>query len=384
MSARIRPLVRKAHLWLGLSLGVLFALLGLTGSALVFYIEIDEALYPVAQVQQAVAAADWNSPVWDRVLATGREQWPAEGGEFSFEVTGEPGPIPARYYPPSQHHGHHAEREMVWFAADGSSILRSATWGDYLMSWIYELHMHLLAGELGSQIVGWSGFAVVLLLASGIWAWWPRGALRKALAFKRNAVPLRRLYDLHKTTGLWSALLLFLLALTGALLAMPDIKAQLFTATIAEPDPVPAPQLAKSSGEQVPLTQALAAAQAALPDARLAFIDVPAGGSDPIRMRVQVPGDPHRRFPGSFVFIDQYSGEVLAVHDVRQGNAATATAKWLRPIHDGSIAGLPTRILAVIVGLMPTVLLVTGLLHWRRRRIARLRHNQFHQKEITQ
>src|SRR5690606_33806940 len=120
-------------------------------------------------------------------LAAGRENWPARGGEFSFEVTGEPGPIPARYYPPAGHDGHHAEREMVWFAADGSRILRSATWGEYLMSWLYELHMHLLAGELGRQIVGWSGFAVLVLLATGIAAWWPRGSLRKALAYKRRA-----------------------------------------------------------------------------------------------------------------------------------------------------------------------------------------------------
>ncbi|MFM2372531.1 MAG: hypothetical protein RIS85_2253, partial [Pseudomonadota bacterium] len=43
---RARTIVRKAHLWLGLGLGALFALLGLTGSLLVFYQEIDAALHP--------------------------------------------------------------------------------------------------------------------------------------------------------------------------------------------------------------------------------------------------------------------------------------------------------------------------------------------------
>lgn len=380
MTIRLRLLVRRFHLCLGLSLGLLFAVFGLTGSALVFYLEIDRALNPVTEAKAAQPVPGWQSPVWDRALATGRKHWPDAGGEFSFEVTGEPGPIPARYYPPSPHHGHHAEREMIWFSSDGLSIVRSATWGEYLMSWLYELHMHLLAGETGRQIVGWSGFAILFLLGTGIAAWWPRGSFRKALAFKRKAVAQRRLRDMHKHAGLWSALLLSFVVLTGALLALPGIKTQLFTTFITRPDTVPAPQSAQSAGTQIPLRRALTAAHRALPGSRLAFIDVPSGGSDSIRMRVQVPGDPHRRFPGSFVFIDQYSGEVLAVHDMRRGNASTSTAKWVRPIHDGSIAGLPTRILAVLIGLIPAALLVTGLLHWRSRLLARQSHSNLHQK----
>lgn len=375
---RPRLILRQVHLWLGLGLGVLFALLGLTGSALVFYIEIDQALNLPAASQGAGPAAGWQSAEWDRALATGRQHWPERGGEWSFEATGEGGLIPARYYPPSEHHGHHAEREMVWFTADGRTIARTATWGDYLMSWIYELHMHLLAGEIGSQVVGWFGFVMLALLISGIATWWPRGSWRKALAFKRRAVSQRRLRDLHKHFGLWSALFLFLLVLTGALLALPDVKANLLSVAIARPDVVPKPVSTQESGYQISIRQALNAAHQALPDARLAFIDVPDGGSAPIRFRVQVSGDPHRRFPGSFVFVDQYSGRVLAVHDVRRGNAGTATASWIRPVHDGSIAGLPTRILAVLIGLSPTALLVTGLLHWRRRRTARRHKPSIH------
>ncbi len=372
-TVRFRRVVRQLHLWLGLGLGLLFALLGLTGSALVFYTEIDAALNMPRLVTVDDAAPDWDSPVWDQALATARSRWPEPGGKWSFEATGEAGLIPARYYPPSQYHDHHAEREMVWFSPDGRSIERTATWGDYLMSWLYELHMHLLAGETGRQIVGWSGFLMLIALGSGIATWWPRKSWRKALAFKRNAVPQRRLRDLHKLVGLWSSVLLFLLALTGALLALPDVRTQILAAAIAEPDVVPHPRSSKPSDVQVSIAQALHGAHRALPGARLAFIDVPVGGLDPIRVRVQVSGDPHRRFPGSFVFIDQYSGEVLAVHDAGQGNSATAIVAWIRPLHDGSIAGIPTRILAVMMGLAPTALLVTGFLHWRSRRIARAR-----------
>lgn len=93
-------------------------------------------------------------------------------------------------------------------------------------------------------------------------------------------------------------------------------------------------------------------------------------------MRVQVPGDPHPRFPGSYVYIDQYSGKVLAIHDLRDGNTSVQTAKWIRSLHDGSIAGTFTRVLAIIAGLIPLALFVTGVLHWRRRVARRTQHRR--------
>lgn len=359
-------LLRQFHLWLGVTLGGLFALVALTGSVLVYYIEIDAALHPEISQPSTGTAPGWGSDVWQTALETGRRHWRDTDGKWSFEVTGTAGAIPARYYP-AAHAGHHAPRQMVWFSADGTRVLRAEPWGGYLMSWLYELHMDLLAGETGTQIVGWSGVAMLVLLISGIWVWWPRGSWRKALAFKRKAAPIRRLRDLHKLPGVWSMVLLFILAGTGVLLALPTVKTQLLSATIAAPDKVPDPQSSASTGQQIPIRQALAAAQSAMPGARLAFIDVPGKGSEPIRFRVQVPGDPHARFPGSFVFVDQYSGRVLAVHDVRKGNASTTTAKWIRVLHDGSIAGTATRILAIIMGFVPLTLFVTGLLHWRER-----------------
>lgn len=367
-SARLslRLILRRLHLWMGLALGGLFALVGVTGSALVYYLEIDGALHPEIAQPTDAPVAGWDSILWQRALETGKARWPEPGGRWSFEVTGEGGAIPARYYGPDAV-GHHPKREMVWFSADGSSVLRAEPWGGYLMSWLYQLHMELLMGETGAQIVGWAGVAMLALMILGLWLWWPRGSWRKALAFKRNAVPIRRVRDLHTLAGVWSAGLLIVLVATGILLALPTVKTQLLTASIAAPDEVPSPESTSSSGRQIPIRQALTVAREHVPGTRLAFIDVPIGGSAPIRVRVQVPGDPHSRFPGSYVFVDQYSGEVLAVHDVRNGNAASATAKWFRPLHDGSIAGTPTRILAILVGFVPLGLFVTGVLHWRRR-----------------
>lgn len=366
-----RDLARRVHLWLGLSLGMILVLLGITGAALVFYIEIDDLIHREVRVEAAAPAPSWTSPVWDRALATGRGRWPNADGTWSFEVTGKGGSIPARYYPPSNHQHHHAEREMVWFSGDGREIVRAEPWGGYLMSWLYELHANLLAGETGRQIAGWSGFAAAILLVSGVISWWPRGSWHKALAFKSHAVSIRRLRDLHKLSGLYSLLLLIVVVVTGAFLALPEVKSQILATAIKAPNPIPAPLSVATNGRQISVNHALAAASRALPEAQLAFIDVPGQGREPFRMRVQVPGDPHRRFPSSFVFVDQHSGRVLAVHDIRRGNASTIAASWIRTLHDGTVGGVAVRILFAVLGVVPAFLFITGLLRWSRRLSAR-------------
>ncbi len=354
-----RVAIRRVHLWLGLSLGLLFAVIGLTGSALVFYVGTDEALHPDVRSDARAPATRWTSPAWDRALATGQERWHGAGGKWTFEITREGDAIPARYYPAP---GHHGNRMMVWFSADGTRIVRAEPWGGYLMSWLYQLHMALLAGNVGGQVVGWSGVAMLLLLVSGVVAWWPRGSWRKALAFKRDAAPTRRLRDLHKLSGLWSMALLFVLVATGVLLALPAV-----TQTLFQPAAIPTPKSVDGGAGRITIVRAFRIAHRALPGGRIVFVDVPGARDIPVRVRIQVPGDPHQRFPGSYVFIDQRGGRVLAVHDVRRAGTGTFLVSWIRTLHDGTIGGLGTRILAVLLGFVPSLLFVTGILHWLRR-----------------
>ncbi|WP_394652669.1 PepSY domain-containing protein [uncultured Sphingomonas sp.] len=70
-ATRARILVRRVHLWLGLSLGLSFAVLGLTGSALAFYTGIDAALHPVVEARPGDAPPGLASPAWDRAQEPG-------------------------------------------------------------------------------------------------------------------------------------------------------------------------------------------------------------------------------------------------------------------------------------------------------------------------
>lgn len=361
---RVRILVRRLHLWLGLSVGALFALLGLTGSALVFYEAIDAGLHPQIVVDAAGAAPSWDSPVWDRALETVRARWPERTGAWRFEASGRPGAIPARYQPPGA--GHHGRRVMVWLTPDGREVLREADWGSYLMTWLYDLHMELLAGAAGRSVVGVSGLLMLALLLSGLWAWWPRGSWRKALHFKPDAVPIRRLRDLHKLTGLLGLPLLLMLTGTGVMLALPDESNAVLARTLGPVAKAPAARSSTDRGDSITLARALAVARTAMPQGRLAWVEAPGRPDGVFMVRIQQPDDPSFRFPHSQVFVDRYSGALVATQDRTRFGTANRVNNWLHPLHDGSAGGIGLRLLAVIAGLAPAALFVTGWMRWRR------------------
>jgi uncharacterized iron-regulated membrane protein len=374
---RLRPIVRHIHLCLGLTLGALFALLGLTGSALVFYQEIDAALHPALEVSATGPVPDWQSPVWDRGLSALRAQWPDWQGAWRFEVTGRPGPIPVRYEMPGMGHGAH--RVMVWLSPDGGHVLRQEVWGDYAMTWLYRLHMELLSGEIGHELVGWSGLAIlVLLLGSGLWAWWPRGSWRKGLRYARVASPLRRLRDLHKLSGLIAFPLLAVLTLTGAMLALPDqSNAALHPLTSPVDQPVRLPPLGDQR-HRLSIAAVLAIGHRAMPQANIVWIEVPPPGKSAYMLRLRQPGDPSARFPHSYLYIHPETGTVLGRMDAAQAGATSTINNWLHPLHDASVAGLATRWLAFFIGLVPAFLFATGLLRWRLRLAAQTRAARSH------
>lgn len=363
---RLRGLIRRLHLWLGLTIGGLLALLGLTGSVLVFYPELDALLHPGIGVQEADTPV--REPDWDRALATVRKTYPDKDGPWRFEVTGKTGAIPARYYDPAERPGYAFRPMMVWLAPDGGQVLRRDYWGEYAMTFIYDLHYRLLLGETGGAVLGWLGFVMLALLLSGLWAWWPRGSLAKAFRLKLHGHPQRRLRDWHKFTGLSGLIFLIILTMTGIMLELPDQSDAALGSIGLAVDAMPhVHATVPPSGQSVSAAAVIRAGRAALPGARIAWIETPPEKGGNFRLRMQVAGDPSRRFPHSYVWVDSANGQMVAVHDATKARSGSVINNWIHPLHEGSAGGLAGRLLVALSGLLPSILLVTGLLRWRAR-----------------
>jgi len=370
LKERGRRISLWVHRWLGLLVGPLFMLLALTGSLLVFYVELDAVVEPRLNLQ--VPTAEVNS--WQRVLDGLVQAHPDRINGWRIELPPEGrGVVTARYLRPVESAGAFFAPLVVSVHPATGEVLASRLWGDFLATWLYDLHYSLLTGASGRTVVGVAGLLLAAVTVLGVLLWWPRrGHWRTALAVKWNAAaPQRRHYDLHKWLGLGSGFVVLMLALTGSALALPDWVEPLFRSSGASSMPlVSAPRDADRA--MLSLDDVLVAAHQQYPEAVPRWVDTPASGSAVFRLRMWLPGDPSRRFPHSYLWLHGQTGELLAVRDFRLQPPGETALAWLHPLHNGEALGLAGRIVVLLAGLVPVGLFWTGLLRWRDRRRARV------------
>lgn len=70
----------------------------------------------------------------------------------------------------------------------------------------------------------------------------------------------------------------------------------------------------------------------------------------------------------SCVALNAVTGEVLTSYNANHGGAGQQLADLKYPLHIGTALGLPGRVIILVTGLVPTVLFVTGVYTWWRKR----------------
>jgi uncharacterized iron-regulated membrane protein len=346
---RLRALVSWLHLWTGLSAGLLFAVLGLSGSVLTFHSELLLAQHPQLAAQSAVA----DGGVLSHLMST----WVPQGLR-AIDVPRDTLPVWQGYF---------ADDSRRYFATDtGELLLVRTTESDWLL-WLHELHTHLLAGETGEDVVGVMGWIACFMLISGLYLWWPR--FGRWLAHLRPFAnpPVRRWLTWHRSTGAVALPLLLLVSLCGVGMVYHDGARALLT-TMLGGNPTPRPPKLVAKSMTIDWSRALAIAQKQLPAAQLSRVAVPRDGV--INIRARMPGEWHPN-GRSAVYLAADGTSVLVRHDATTQRAGERATDAIYPLHIGAVGGPAYRIAVAIAGLVPSFLLVTGFLFWWRRRALR-------------
>lgn len=369
MKAALRRRWLWVHRYLGLAAGGVFVLLGLTGSLLVFYLELDALANPQIAVSRPVPA-----PSADAIFRAIQARHPERDGPWRIEMPLAPDrPVMARYYTPIETAGRGFAPLMLTLDPDTLAETSRRFWGDYAVTWLYDLHYTLLSGNTGKQIVGWAGVALLVSLVTGLVLWWPsRARLAAALRPQLRPGRVRLTYDLHVLSGIYGLVVLIVLAVTGAVLALPDIARPLVSAFSPLTPAYTAPGgLVQAGAPALSLDAAADIARARFPQGEVRWIETPGKAGKPISVRLYQPGEPGRRFARNQVWIDPGTGTILAVRDIADDTAGDRFMDWMHPLHNGEALGLPGRLLALAGGLLPLLLFVTGWLRWRHKAAAR-------------
>ena len=348
LKRRLRAALAWLHLWLGLTVGTLFALVSLAGSVLVFHTELLLATQPRLASFEPVA----DGAVMGRLL----EEWTPRGLTV-LDLPRDELPVWQAYF---------ADGRRGYFSPkDGELLLMRSHHDDWLM-WLHHWHVELLGGAIGKEVLGIAGWIAMFLLLGGLYLWWPkRGRLAEHLRW-RTGPPARRWLSWHRSTGALTLPLLALATLTGlGMIYHAGFRAVIVGALGANAAPVAAEPAARSLTIDWP--RVLAQAQAALGEGRLARIAPPAADAAGISFRGQAAGEWHP-VGRSVVTTSRDGRQTLLRYDATADAPGARLSNAIYPLHVAAVGGLPMKLAMAFAGLLPAFFLVTGFLFWRRPR----------------
>lgn len=395
-AARAYRAIFRLHFYAGLIVAPFLLLLSVTGIVYLFNTEIDDALHPSWRFTDPAGVSLPAERIVDGALAAypgakpTRVDFPTEPGRTAVVFLKAADDAPFRVYVDPVTgiaRGHFTERGSLVGAAG-------------------LLHGSLLMGDRGERVLELMSCWAIVLIATGLYLWWPRTPQRVFGVFvprlNLRGRPLWR--DLHAVAGVWGSLLLLFLLLSGLPWASHwgrDLNRAMAAAGIGYPasyrthtnhgaGPVPAandgaPTLGQTTpGVPWTLEQAPAPRVAHVHGADATLIGVGeaarifAGLGLVTAYRLSYPKDAHDVYTGytypdqpqgqRTVQLDPYTGEVL--NDVRfadYGVGAQAVELGVQ-LHMGNYFGLPNQLLMLFAALMGAGLAISGPAMWLSRR----------------
>lgn len=381
----LRRVLFQIHWFVGVSAGVVLALVGATGALLSLEPPVVSALN---RDTRTLAARDGAPLPLDDLLARVQAQ-AAERRVQSLQISSDPRDAirvvlasieraapdapPARRPRPETRYVDPRTGQV--FAERGDR-------GEGFFRGVLQLHRWLMLGDLGGQavgrqIVGASTVLCIFLTLSGLYLRWPRRNRRDwrtwlAIDFTRRGRPF--VWRLHAIAGTWVLLFYLLIAFTGLQWSYEWYRRGLYALAGAE---MPARRGAGADGDDAPaprvdLASAESALRAATTGFRSATFTLPQRAGEPLQIRY-LDRDPAHERAFNVLSLDVASGRVLKSERYDERSAGGQLVASLLPLHTGSFFGLPGRIAFGLASLAMPLLTVTGWMLYLDRRRARRR-----------
>ncbi|MDF5725347.1 MAG: PepSY-associated TM helix domain-containing protein [Rhizonema sp. PD37] len=360
----LRNIVFALHRYIGLGVGLIAIIVGLTGSLLVFQGEITthQKHYQI----ESITPKGEMLPM--EVVLNTMTQIYASQPDYKLK----------RVYMPTKpdepFNVMYASKENDWIenyvhpytgAVLGNNLNPNPAERFYKV--IYALHYSLLANDIGLKIVGTVGLLMCILTSTGIFLWPGWRKLLMGFRIKWNAHPKRVNFDIHKVGGVIAAVFLFFTFFTGFCWNFSEFSEPVIRAITFSWKPEPVSQYIPGQSP-LKLTEQLNTAQAQLPTAELRSVYFPEKPDSALMIRYKLPQE-KEDYGNSSVYLDQYNGKVLRVDNALDPSLGDRILNSFAPLHYGTFGGLPTRILYVFIGLSPFLLFVTGIdMYWHRKR----------------
>ena len=350
------------HTWTSLISTGFLLLLCVTGLPLIFYHELDHALYD--EVEPAQLAADAPRANLDSVVANGLVKIPGHAVQFMFWDREEPEIVMLSIGKSVD--SDPEQNRLVRLDSRTGEFLDEVDFRSRLTYVFYRLHVDMYAGLPGKLFLGLMGFLFCVAIVSGVVLYWPSTRKLDFGAMRRHRPRIVRWLDLHNLLGIVTVVWALTVGFTGVINTWADLvfKAwqygQLAEMTAAYKDRQ-TPQAPTS------LEAAVAAAQTAMPDMKPSFVAFPGNPFSSkshyaVFMRGEAPLTSRLLRPA---LIEAETGKLT---DSRELPLYAKALLVSQPLHFGDYGGTPLKIIWAILDVVTIVVLITGLYLWVARR----------------
>lgn len=339
--------VRTAHAFAGATLSLVIVLIAFTGSLLVFKDDYIRAVVPEARAEADLSLAALTEITQGLEDSVGTDRLRAlvyATPDFGL------------------HKAYLTEHRFVYVDGAGNIL---GEWGveERFEDWLFDLHHRLLVGDTGVWIAGLSGLAACVLVITGLISVWPmRRGIRRGI--KITATSRGQLLSVHRNLGVWIALPIFVLMLSGAALSFPDTSKALMDRLGAPNTQAP---VAVGEGD-LDWSAALRGSAEIFPEGALRVAIWPRQPGGPVVLRLRQPDEWHPN-GRSVVTIDPATSEAVRHFDATRAGAGREAYNALYPIHASHIGGRLYDFLVFFTGLALTGLGVFGFWAFVRRMV---------------
>lgn len=319
------------HRWSGGLIGLLLAILGLTGTILLWedtWISLPGAHDPVIERVETFGA------VAERAAAQGATRITFASDEIGLHQIAREGGA-----------GSYVNQAGTTVASWSSQWQRPELW-------IFDLHHHLFSGEIGETIAGVAGMFGLLFVITGSILWW-----RSRRAFRWRLLPKKfqpgALVAHHRDIGILVAPLLLVSFMTGAGMVFPSAS-RVALSPLGQMEARAKPPRAEPAPGPAPIAAMLRQAKANFPEAQLRrlIIATKPGQAFAVRMRQPFEWNPNGR---TALYFDG-RGQLLKVDNPASASRATAIFGTFYSVHTGKSGGLAWKLAMTLSGFGLTLL----------------------------
>ena len=352
MKPALRNPLLTFHLWTGITVGLVFTVVALSGAALIFRGKLERSLDPQRFI---VVPGATRLPI-DDLVARAKAAHP--GPEFlSVRFWSDPTmPLTALF----------DDKKYVHLNPYTGAVLGiRARYGEGF-GWIEAIHKYLLLEPtLGETVNGSFSFVFVALLSTGFVLWWPatRRALIAGLTFNRKLSGRPWNLNLHKTIGAYAALVLLFSASSGIPISFESLQVVLDVITFSKRDEPPV-ALASEKEPFAGFDAVERQINYLMPAARETFIPLPKKGIVPA---YAIAGDASHPNARSYVYLDP-AARVVRYAPFSQASAGYRLYYWMLSFHTAVAGGWVVQLILLLATLSVPVLGWTGVASYLRRK----------------